>query len=481
MNRAELTILIKENPTIKILRGPNAPLILAFLMEMFKKNQRITIPADELIISLGAYLEMEEYPLEGDNPDYLEKAGQMISLWCNEENWYMRKYVNDKGISVHELTGYTEKVFRWLDDLKPRETIGTESRFYDILRRLDELVSKSMENPEEKIKELKEKRKAIDREIREIESSGIVKSFSTWQIKERFEEISRNSRDLLADFKEVEQNFKGIVDSIYKEEVQNSHSRGDILGFALDAHQELKDSPQGKTFHSFWQFLITDSGKDSINNLVRRVYEMLEEKSLSREDEFLKNLKRYLHRAGKRIIDSNHRLGKKINRLLSENNILQRRRIRELMTEIKQLVFDVKETPPGDDFFTLLSGEPEIFMPLERPLQFPGEKQEYDEITAGEEIFDYKKMSTLFNHFYIDKKKLESNIRRLLKEKPVVHINEVLKRFPPEKGLSEIISYYEIAASSLKNRIIEDASVIINYEFNKKHKRIKAPEVIFSR
>jgi hypothetical protein len=481
MTRSELALIIKENPTIKILRGQNASLVLAFLWLSFKKTQRITIPADELIISLGTFLEIEEYPLEGDNPNYLEKASQMITLWCHEDNRYMRKYVNDKGVIVHELTTYTERVFRWLDDLKPRETIGTESRFYDILRRLEELVSRSVENPEEKIKELKEKRKAIDREIREIEKSGIVKTFSSWQIKERFDEVSRDSRDLLADFKEVEQNFKGIVDNIYKEEVQDSHSRGDILGFALDAHQELKESPQGRTFHSFWQFLVTDSGKDSINYLVQRVYEILEEKSLSSGDEFLKNLKRYLHRAGKRIIDSNHRLGRKINRLLSENSLLQRRRIKELMTDIKQRVFEVKENPPGDDFFTSLSGVPEIFMPMERPLRFPEEQQEFNDVALGEEVFDYHAMAHLFRHFFVDRKKCESNVRRLLKEKPEVHIHEVLRLYPPEKGLSETIVYFEIASASFKHRIIEDSPISITYEFDGWCKRITTPEVIFSR
>ena len=161
MNREELEILLKENPTIKILRAQNASLILPFLWQMFKKTQRISISSEELITSLGAFLEMENYRNEQENTDYLDIAEQMISLWCKEDHRYLRKYVNEKGIIVHELTNYTERVYRWLDDLKPKETIATESRFFDILRRLEELVSKSMENPEEKIKELKKKKKEM--------------------------------------------------------------------------------------------------------------------------------------------------------------------------------------------------------------------------------------------------------------------------------------------------------------------------------
>ena len=80
-------------------------------------------------------------------------------------------------------------------------------------------------------------------------------------------------------FQQTKQNISLHINNIYKEEAENSRSRGDILGFALDAHQELKDSPQGKTFHSFWKFLVADSGKDSISSLVQNVYEILEEKS----------------------------------------------------------------------------------------------------------------------------------------------------------------------------------------------------------
>ncbi|MBN2735801.1 MAG: DUF3375 domain-containing protein [Spirochaetales bacterium] len=480
MTVQELSIMIKDNPALKILRAQKAPQILAFLWQEFKSRQKITIPAEELIISLSAFLENHD-EADDEIPEYLDNAARMIDSWCREENRYLRKYVNERGVIVHELTGYIERVFRWLEDLKPRESVGTESRFYDILRRLEELVSKSLENPEEKIKELKEKRKAIDQEMKEIEKSGMVRSFDNWQIKERFEEISRSSRDLLADFKEVEENFKFIVDQIYKEEANMGLSRGDILGATLDAHQDLKQSPQGKTFHSFWSFLITDSGTDSISRLVEKVYDVLEAKSLSSEDSFLKNLKTYLHRAGKRIIDSNHRLGDKINRLLSENTLLQRRRIKELMQEIKQLVFAAKDTPPGDDFFMELDGDAEITMPMERPLRFPEEETVYKNIDLSDDTMNLGQVAGLFNQFYVDRRKLEANIRKLLMEKPEVRIKDVLEAFPPEKGLSEILVYYEIASSSRSSRIMDETSVTIDYVFNNIRKSLRAPEVIFLR
>ena len=480
MDYSYLKQLLEDNPAIKVLRARNAALILGFLYDAFKKNHKLVITNENLIIDLAAYLEENE-PDDGETNDSLERSRQLIEDWCHDRNRYLRKYPDARGVNVHELTNYMEKVFRWLENLQPREYVGTDSRFNDILRRLEELVARTTEDPQQKIRDLQQKKQELEQEIREIESTGVVQTLERWQIEERFEAISSSSRDLLADFKEVELNFKKIVEHIYREETEKKPSRGEILGYTLDANYQLKESSQGKSFHSFWNFLIADAGEDKINSLVSRVFTLLKDKSISFQDTLLKKLKYHLHQAGKRVIDSNHILADKLNRVLTESNLLQRQRVKEIIREITKIIFSIKDNPPEEDAFMEIDGNPDIKMDLERPLSMPYQEPEQEEITEADTAFFPTNLSPLFEQFFVDKKRLERNIRQLLAEKEEVTLEEILASHPVKEGLAEIIIYYDIASAMKKANIQADKYFYIVYDYHNANKKIKAPEVIFYR
>ena len=98
----------------------------------------------------------------------------------------------------------------------PKEFVGAESRFSDIYSRLKDLVEGSQVNPEKRLEQLSVKKAALNREIRDLKEQGEFKVYDDWQIRERFEELSRSARDLLSDFKQVEDNFKGITKRLFE-------------------------------------------------------------------------------------------------------------------------------------------------------------------------------------------------------------------------------------------------------------------------
>ena len=100
-----------------------------------------------------------------------------------------------------ELTSDSERALKWMEELNPKEYVGTESRFNNIYRLLEELSTGVNENPEDRIRELKEEKRKIDSEIREIEISGKVKTLNSFQIEERFYQVSMAARELLSEFK----------------------------------------------------------------------------------------------------------------------------------------------------------------------------------------------------------------------------------------------------------------------------------------
>ena len=60
MQHEEISRLLSFSPTVKLLRAKNAPLVVSFLYEEFKANNRITLPVYELLNHLAEYIEALE-------------------------------------------------------------------------------------------------------------------------------------------------------------------------------------------------------------------------------------------------------------------------------------------------------------------------------------------------------------------------------------------------------------------------------------
>ncbi len=445
MDFYSIKTLMEDNPALKVLRASSAALILGFLHAAFKERHCITVSNAELVPALAAYLVDTGYD-EAREGDALERAGRLIETWCGDENRYLRKYLDDRGAAIHELTSPMERVLRWIEDLEPREFVGTESRFQDILRRLRELVEESTEDPEQRVAELRRKKKEIEAEIARIVKTGTAETLSTVQIRERFEELGRSSRDLLSDFKEVEQVFRGIVLALYREQSESDADRGTLLAYALDTVDALHSSPQGQSFDSFWRFLVADSGRDEIDGLVNRLFDLMDARGLSTRDTLLKYLKRYLHQAGKKVLDTNHLLAERLNRILSQQIMRERRKTRELIHEIKRLVLCRLESPPASERFLTIETNPSVSMVMERPLSLFQIETDFSIPERADPSIDQADASVLFNQFSLDVELIERRIRASLEGRDRISLHELVERYPPEKGLAEILAYFAIAS-----------------------------------
>ena len=162
MTFEEIVQQFKTARALLLLRAKNAPFVISFLQRTFSDANVTTISNGELRSKLEGYIEELSYD-EGDEEldaeslfnDFAIRAAQYIERWSN--NGYLRKYPGDDGEDLHELTPDTIKVLMWLEDLVPREYIGTNSRFKDIFFKLQKMVEQTNEDPESRIEELEKK------------------------------------------------------------------------------------------------------------------------------------------------------------------------------------------------------------------------------------------------------------------------------------------------------------------------------------
>ncbi|MBX2933861.1 MAG: DUF3375 domain-containing protein [Ferruginibacter sp.] len=481
----ELSLQFKTAKPLILLRRKNAPFILSFFYKVFKEAHLTTITNTELRNKLEGYMEDWEYEEKDEEldasslfDDHSLKAAQYIDKWSNEG--FLRKYPNDEGEDLHELTSDTQKVMKWIDDLQQREFVGTNSRFKDIFFKLQEMIEQSSENKELRIQELKKKKWEIENEINLLEKGKNPVIFDDTEIKERFYDLNKIARELLSDFTEVEQNFEQIRKDIQRKYAEKDIAKGSLLVYALDALDEIEGKDQGKSFKAFWEFLMDEKKQQEFSQLTDQLYQLLKARDIDYgNDRFLKNLKRYLHASGKKVIDANRKLSEKISRVLSEKNMLERRRAIELIGEIRKMAYNLAETRLKEDDFLVIEDEP--YLNLIDRWELNDGKEDSLEILfpdgIGGAISDDVDFKSLFDQFTIDKKKLIQRIDMMLEGKTQVTLKEITDNYGLENGLSELVGYFSIASSSNHHIILEETPDPIWID----QRKVNVPMIIYTK
>lgn len=485
MDYQKIEIQLKSAPSLKLLRSRNAPLILSFLYSQFKEQGEISLQNETLVNHLSWYLEELNYSDEDDDlttfgTDNYERAKKYIESWTNDN--FLRNYMDDSDKTIYNvLTQHTERVFQMLDLLQERKFVGAESKFKDIFHKLKELVDNNTEDPKKKIEELEERKKKIDEEIRRIKRDGNVAKFENYQIQSRFEDVSRLTNELIGDFKEVEDIFKMITRDIYEKQSQYDLSKGRILHYTFDALDALKESDQGKSFYAFWNFLIDEDSQDTLKTLIKQVSDILEDRGIEHNNRNLKRIKTILFHSGRKVLDSNNLLAEKLTRVVAEKHLLDSRKIRETIADIKQISLRLIEHKVSEDYGIEIELNAEINMPMERKL---GEEKLIPEFDIQPEAFnskaDIESLSNLFNPDAVNIKDLIRKIDSLLVDKQQVTLSQVIEKYPVVKGLSELIGYISLINNSEKYFVNEDVQELLLFDVGN-NKFLKIPQIIYCR
>ncbi|TAF73188.1 MAG: DUF3375 domain-containing protein [Bacteroidetes bacterium] len=464
------------NPAIRLLNADNAYFIIAFLYQEFKENAILSVLNQTLISKLSYFL--QENAIENESSlilfeDFESRAKRYLEEWT--KNSWITKYPDNQGGHLHSLTLYTEKVFQFIESLERKEFVGTESRFQDIIKKLAEIIEKSNENPKERIAELENKKREIDTQIREILLNEKVATFSDTEIKERYFDVNRISRELLADFNEVKENFKDIRKQIYEKHAKADTTKGNILAFTIDSLEEMKEKDQAKSFYAFWDFLTHDSGNNQLRKLVEEVFELMKQRGIDTNDKFLPKIKTHLFHAAEDVDSYLRLIIEKLNRTLSEKNLQEHKKAFQIIAAIRERALQIVDTPPND-FEIEIEGKPNIDLPMQK--QISESEHENLQLTKPITTNELEEMNfeRLYAGFAINKEKLEANISTLLKEKPIVTLQEVIVQFPINQGLAELMTYFSIASTNKKYLIKNDE---FDYIHTNQHTRYKTPKIIF--
>ncbi len=466
--------LFNNNLAIALLRRENAPLIISFFYLAFKDKSKNIYLNSEINSLLSDYLFETNQPVE----QYSGTPKHYLDQWTKEG--FLRQYYEPKNDeALFELTPATEQAIRWMTELNKTEFVGTESRLLYVFNMLKDLALGVTDDKEKKRQELEKQKAAIEREIEKLGQEQIDRYDKT-KIRESFMLIEESATKLLSDFRQIEENFRKLNASAREDQITKAVSKGKFLDHVFEAQDMIMESDQGKSFRSFWEFLMNQEKQREMETYVQEIFqipELAEMKSTS----FVTRLKVNLVDAGDRVNKTTHLLVEQLRKFIEMKIYLENKRVADIIRQIEELALAVKDSPPATHQFTTIDDKPRVSLVMDRKPYEPPKNPEVDSGNLEEGMAD-PDSSILFEQQYVNPEALRERIRMLLRGRKQISLGEIVRAIPIEKGLTEVVTYFSIASVYEKeNKAIIDAELkeTIPYEINEKLNEVTLPKTIF--
>ena len=449
----------RQHPAWRLLAADSAPLVASFLHRVFVvPNVRVMAQSN-----LAEALEDTLYGLReqlGDSKGravFPKSAQEYLNDWAANDKGWLRKFYPTGSDEPHfDLTPPTERALAWLGSLSDRSFVGTESRLLTLFGLLKQMSDGSETNPQARMAELHKQRDAIDAEIARVVEGNMALLDDT-ALKDRFQQFTGLARELLADFREVEHNFRMLDRTVRERIARWDGAKGTLLQEIMGERDAIAESDQGKSFRAFWDFLMSQTRQEEFTTLLSRVLDLPPVSALE-PDVRLKRVHYDWLEAGEYAQRTVAQLSQQLRRFLDDKAWLENRRIMDILRDIEGKALALRDEAPAAlrvaDFMQIDEIGAGVELPLERPLYQPPQPTVLERVAlqSGDADMD---AAALFSQVRVDKAALSAHIRQSLQTRSQVTLAELLQSRPLRQGLGELIAYLQLASESAHSAVDE--------------------------
>lgn len=471
-----LVSLRRNHPAWRLLAAEHAPMVISFLYRTFVEpnvrtlsEQDLSAKLEDLLYHLRSVLGDDAFP---------RPALDYLSDWADDNHaWLRRYYPADSDEPHYDLTPAAEQAIHWLSRLERREFVGAESRLKVVVDLLREIAHGSQTDPKARIAELERRRNEIEAEIAEIRG-GRINLMDDTQLRERFWQATDVARELLADFRQVEQNFRELDRQARERIATWDGGKGEVLDEVFGERDAIAQSDQGRSFHAFWDFLMSPRRQEELSALLELVFELDAVQSM-RPDPRLKRIHYDWLTAGEATQRTVARLSEQLRRFLDDQAWHENRRIMELLRKVEQHALAVREAAPTQELMSVDATHPTVELPMDRPLFKPPIKPRIgdDPVVEGDDDIP---ADALFEQTYVDKEVLRARLRRALQDRRQISLGELIDRYPLEQGLAELVAWMSLATGEGVGVIDEERSQAVTWvDADGLSRKATMPTVIF--
>lgn len=445
LRRESLRTFFDSSPTVKLLRSSLAPMVIDFLHQTFKLGESISVGLTELKTRLLIYQE----ELHEVYPDLMTGAPERYVADWVDSGWLLRFLEASSNEPQYQLTRYSEEAIRFVESVlaKSNSMVGTESRLKLVIETLADIIRGASADPERRLAYLRAQRDELDRQIAEIESGKSVEVYRPAQIRERFQTAVELLRALQSDFRAVEEKFQFIARDVQQLQVTGQDSRGNILGFALDSEDLLKQQDEGISFFAFVAFLFSPTQQASLRKSIEELQQL---EALADQSDSLQHVRRMvpsLLAEAEKVMKTTARLSSTLRRLLDAHSAEHRMRLASVLQSIKQTALKLRESAPFTDVACKVYADMEIGSPLARKFWTPNavfesEAPEVHVVDLGKakEISEaYAKLRR------IDFRQMRHCIQKLTYDGNNATLSQVVSKSDGDPGVVELLGYVQIA------------------------------------
>jgi hypothetical protein len=474
MEHADVERLRDRHPAWRLLRAGNAPLVIAFLGKYFVEDNNGATAAP----ALAASLDDELYALNATDPTaprYPKPAVDYLDDWAHADAGWLRRFYPLGSDEVHyDATPAFEKAYAWVSGLVARPFVGTESRLHTVVELLRQIVHGTESDPQVRLAELHRRRDAISREIADVEAGNLAVLSST-ALRDRYQQFAATARDLLSDFREVEENFRDLDRAARERIAAWAGGKGDLLAELVGSRADISTSDQGRSFQAFYDFLLSETRQDELAALLARA-QSLEELEPDRR---LRRIHHDWSEAAERTQQTVRQISEQLRRFLDDQVWLENRRVLDLVRSIEAAALACREAPPS---IGLEVDEPgiRIALPFERPL-FDARPAARVHSLLDPDADDAIDVSALFGQPFVDQSRLADNVRTAVPDRGSALLSDIVRVYPIEQGAAEIVGYLALAEDDLEVTVDEQDETFIDYDDGDVIRRARLPKVTVSR
>lgn len=453
MEHETIEALRDKNPAWRLLRAQHASLVLSFLGQHFVEGNSGATPAARLVDTLGEHL--DALNAGAAEPPYPRAPEEYLDGWA-ESGWLRRFYPVSSDEVHYDATPALERAYSWVAGLRSRPFVGTESRLHTVVYLLRQIVEGTETDTESRLAVLRTQRAELDRQIAEAEDGNVAVLTDT-AVRERYQQFAVTARELLSDFREVEENFRALDRGARERIASWEGSKGELLADLVTSRADISSSDQGSSFQAFYDFLLSETRQDELAELLGRVQQLVPIEA----DHRMRTIHHDWAEAAERTQQTVRQVSEQLRRFLDDQVWLENRRVLELVRSIESVALTCRESPPDLGLDVDAPGIA-IALPFERPLYDarPATRVESMLGPTEEEQLD---IGALFTQTFVDQARLAEQIRAVLPHRSSTLLTDILELYPVEQGVAEILGYLSLTEEDLTVTLDDGDEIVVDY------------------
>jgi hypothetical protein len=269
-------------------------------------------------------------------------------------------------------------------------------------------------------------------------------------VRDRYQQFAATARELLADFREVEENFRRLDRQLREKIAGWQGGKGELLDDVLGSRESIAGSDQGKSFQAFYAFLLSQARQEELSALLEQVHALAQ---IAERDQRLRHIHHDWLDAAERTQATVRQLSEQLRRFLDDQVWFENRRVIDILRGVEAQALRLRGVRNVAVTMELDASSPAIRLPLERPLYAPVQKARIssDGVRDADTETD---PAVLFEQVHVDPAPLAAGVRQALRGQPTVGLKELIARRPIQQGLAELVTYLSLKDETF--RIVYD-------------------------